>query len=81
MNAKAHFHVLGIPVRIEPFFWIAAVLLAYNLGDARLILMWVAVVLVSVLVHELGHAVALKAFGQSSVIVLHGFGGLTFSQR
>ncbi|HSP01877.1 MAG TPA: M50 family metallopeptidase [Acidimicrobiales bacterium] len=81
MNAKAHFHVLGIPVRIEPFFWIAAVLLAYNLGDARLILMWVAVVLVSVLVHELGHAVALKAFGQSSAIVLHGFGGLTFSQR
>jgi Zn-dependent protease len=81
VNAKAHFHVLGIPVRIEPFFWIAAVLLAYNLGDARLILMWVAVVLVSVLVHELGHAVALKAFGQSSAIVLHGFGGLTFSQR
>ena len=81
MNAKAHFHVLGIPVRIEPFFWIAAVLLAYNLGDARLILMWVAVVLVSVLVHELGHAVALKVFGQSSAIVLHGFGGLTLSQR
>lgn len=81
MNAKAHFHVLGIPVRIEPFFWIAAVLLAYNLGDARLIIMWVVVVLVSVLVHELGHAVALKAFGQSSAIVLHGFGGLTFSQR
>ena len=81
MNAKAHFHVLGIPVRIEPFFWIASVLLAYNLGDARLIIMWVVVVLVSVLVHELGHALALKAFGQSSAIVLHGFGGLTFSQR
>src|SRR5690606_39184993 len=69
------------PVRIEPYCWIAAVMLAYNLGDARLILMWVAVVLGSVLVHELGHAVALKAFGQSSAIVLHGFGGLTFSQR
>lgn len=81
MTAKAHFHVLGIPVRIEPFFWVAAVLLAYNLGDARLIIMWVAVVLVSVLVHELGHAIALKLFGQSSSIVLHGFGGLTFSQR
>jgi hypothetical protein len=81
VTAKAHFHVLGIPVRIEPFFWIASVLLAYNLGDARLIIMWVVVVLASVLVHELGHAVALKAFGQSSAIVLHGFGGLTFSQR
>lgn len=81
VNAKAHFHVLGIPVRIEPFFWIASVLLAYDLGDARLIIMWVAVVLVSVLVHELGHAVALKAFGQPSAIVLHGFGGLTSSPR
>jgi len=81
VTAKAHFHVLGIPVRIEPFFWIGAVFLAYNLGDARLIIMWVAVVLVSVLVHELGHAIALKLFGQSSSIVLHGFGGLTFSQR
>lgn len=81
VTAKAHFHVAGIPVRVEPFFWIAAVLLGYNLGDARLIIMWVFVVLVSVLVHELGHAVALKALGQSSAIVLHGFGGLTLSQR
>lgn len=81
MHAKAHFHVVGIPVRIEPLFWIATVLLAYDLGDARLIVMWVAVVVVSVLVHELGHAIALKAFGQRSSIVLHGFGGLTFSQR
>lgn len=81
MSAKAHFHVVGIPVRVEPLFWITAVLLGYGYGDARLILMWVVVVLVSVLVHELGHAVALKAFGQSSSIVLHGFGGMTFSQR
>jgi len=81
VSAKAHFHVLGIPVRIEPLFWIASVLLAYGLGDARLILMWVAVVLVSVLVHELGHALALKLFGQPSSIVLHGFGGLTTSPR
>ncbi|HEU5084046.1 MAG TPA: M50 family metallopeptidase, partial [Acidimicrobiales bacterium] len=81
MTAKAHFHVLGIPVRIEPLFWIVAVLLGYNLGDARLIITWVGVVVVSVLVHELGHAIALKLFGQTSAIVLHGFGGLTFSQR
>ncbi|HEX4901979.1 MAG TPA: site-2 protease family protein [Acidimicrobiales bacterium] len=81
MTAKAHFHVLGIPVRIEPLFWIASVLLAYNLGDARLIVMWVAVVLVSVLIHELGHGIALKLFGQPSSIVLHGFGGLTSSPR
>ncbi len=81
MHARPHFHVAGIPVRVEPLFWLATVFLAYGLGDARLIIMWVAVVFVSILVHELGHAVALRAFGQSSSIVLHGFGGLTFSQR
>ena len=81
MAADSHFRIAGIPVRIEPVFWIVTVFFAFNLGDARLIIMWVAVVLVSLLVHELGHAFALKAFGQPSSIVLHGFGGVTLSQR
>jgi stage IV sporulation protein FB len=76
-----HFRIAGIPVRIEPIFWVVTALLAFNLDDARLIIIWVAVVLVSVLVHELGHALALKAFGQPSSIVLHGFGGVTLSRR
>lgn len=80
MSANPHFRVAGIPVRIEPLFWLVAVFIAYNLGDARLIIMWVGVVLVSVLVHELGHAIALKGFGQPSSIVLHGFGGVTRSR-
>ena len=81
MAADSHFRIAGIPVRIEPVFWIVTVFFAFNLGDARLIIIWVAVVLVSLLVHELGHAFALKAFGQPSSIVLHGFGGVTLSQR
>lgn len=81
MSSKPHFRVAGIPVRVEPVFWIATVFFAINLGDARLIIMWVFVVLVSILIHELGHAMALKAYGQRSSIVLHGFGGFTLSQR
>ena len=81
MSAKPHFRIAGIPVRIEPVFWIVTVFFAFNLQDARLIITWVAVVLVSILVHELGHAVALKVYGQQSSIVLHGFGGVTISQR
>lgn len=81
MAAHAHFRIAGIPVRIEPIFWLVTVFLAFNLSDARLIIIWVGVVLVSILVHELGHALALKAFGQRSSIVLHGFGGVTLSQR
>ncbi len=76
-----HFRIAGIPVRIEPVFWVVTVFLAFNLNDASLIVIWVAVVLVSVLVHELGHALVLKVFGQRSSIVLHGFGGVTLSQR
>ena len=45
------------------------------------VLVWIACSFVSILVHELGHGFALKAFGQPSVIVLHGFGGVTISQR
>ena len=81
MAAHPHFRIAGIPVRIEPVFWIVTVFFAFGLRDARLIIMWTAVVLVSILVHELGHAVALKAFGQPSSIVLHGFGGVTLSPR
>lgn len=81
MSAKSHFRIAGIPVRIEPVFWVVTAFIAFNLGDARLIIVWVAVVAVSVLVHELGHALVLKAFGQRSSIVLHGFGGVTLSQR
>ena len=79
--AKSHFRVAGIPVRIEPIFWIVTVFFAFNLSDARLIIIWVGVVLVSLLVHELGHALALKVFGHPSSIVLHGFGGVTLSNR
>ena len=81
MHPHPHFKVAGIPIRIEPVFWIVTVFMAFGLDDVRLIITWVAVVLVSLLVHELGHAVALKAFGQPSSIVLHGFGGVTLSAR
>ena len=81
MTASPHFRLFGIPVRVEVMFWLVTGVLGYSLGSAALVLTWIAVVFVSVLVHELGHAIALRAFGQRSAIVLHGFGGLTFSQR
>lgn len=81
VSARPHFHIAGIPIRIEPIFWVITAILGFRLQEPSLIAMWVAVVLVSILVHELGHAFALKIFGQNSSIVLHGFGGLTLSQR
>jgi Zn-dependent protease len=82
-GGRAQFRVAGIPVRVEPVFFVIAALfgLRYAEIDASLVLVWMAVTFVSILVHELGHGLVLKAFGQPSTIVLHGFGGVTISRR
>lgn len=75
--------IAGIPIRIEPVFFVIAALFGLSYADeaVSLVFVWVAVTLVSILVHELGHALVLKAFGQPSSIVLHGLGGVTISNR
>jgi stage IV sporulation protein FB len=72
-----HFRLFGFPVRIHPFFWLVTVLFGAA-GDTRPweLLVWIAVVLVSILVHELGHAVLQRQFGGRPRIVIHGMGGL-----
>lgn len=74
----ASFRVGSIPVRIELPFFLIAVLLGINARRGVLLLGWVAVVFVSILVHELGHAFVGRAFGEQVSIVLHATGGLTF---
>ena len=83
MSAKPHFSIARIPVRVEPVFLVIAGLWGLEYLDLgfEFVLVWIACSFVSILVHELGHGFALKAFGQASVIVLHGFGGVTISQR
>jgi stage IV sporulation protein FB len=75
--AKAHFRLFGIPIRIEPFFIVVAFLFGLNIEPLWLVFAFVVVVFVSVLVHELGHALTYRTLGQRSAIVLHGFGGFT----
>lgn len=79
MSARPHFKIAGIPVRVEPVFFVIAVLFGLRYDSLRLILIWVICTFVSILVHELGHGFALKLFGEPSAIVLHGFGGVTIS--
>src|SRR5262249_20643518 len=60
------------------WFWIGALILGSStmkLGP-QFLAIWVAVVFVSILVHELGHAVAFRYFGSDADIVLYAFGGL-----
>jgi Zn-dependent protease len=57
-----------------------AVLLGSSSGSIVQILIWVLVVFVSILIHEMGHALAMRYYGQSSQIVLHFSGGLTIPE-
>src|SRR5438552_2684847 len=75
-----HFPLFGFRVRIHPFFWLGTVLLGSNVlredNGLALLGIWIVVVFVSILVHELGHAVAYRLYGSHAHIILWGFGGL-----
>ena len=75
MNSK-------IPIKIAPFYWVSSLLIAYinTQGSPNFwlgMLAWMVVIFVSILVHELGHALVAKSFGQNPSIRLVAFGGLT----
>jgi Zn-dependent protease len=71
------FRIGKIPVRVLPSFFIMAALLGMSLSNPIKLVCWVVVVLASVIVHELGHAVVGQAFGLEPSIALHGAGGTT----
>ncbi len=73
------FRLAGIPVRVTPWFWIVMALLGssiYSNEGPLYLLLWVACGFVSILVHEMGHAVAAKLFGSPVSITLIAFGGI-----
>lgn len=72
------FTFLGIPVRIHPLFWIISAVLGWE-SSVQGVAIWVACVLVSILVHEYGHGLSARMLGFPASIVLHGMGGLCFS--
>lgn len=68
--------ILGIPVRIEPSFLLISVMVGAFGGTVMGMITWMVVSFVAILVHELGHALVMRAYGFEPYIVLHGFGGL-----
>jgi Zn-dependent protease len=73
------FRLFGIPVEVSILFFVTVVLIRprRSAGDAALVAAWVVVAFVSVLLHELGHALAGRAFGQHPRIRLFAMGGVT----
>ena len=70
-----NFSVLGFPVRVHPLFWLMCLLMGSQ-RDAKGILIVTVVFFVSILIHELGHALMIRRFGREAHIVLYMMGGL-----
>lgn len=69
----------SIPVRIQPFFLVLILLIGWlSTQSLPLTMVWAVVIFFSVLIHELGHALTAKSFGQSVMIELFGMGGVTY---
>ena len=82
-----NFKLFGIPIQVQAFFWFV---MAYLGGGIKLLsaptstalvstAVFVGAGFLSILVHELGHALMMKKFGRHPHIVLHGMGGYAMS--
>lgn len=74
------FTIFGIPVEVQPFFWITLIILGgANGADSKEaifeIVLFVLAGFISILVHELGHALTARKYGANVHIVLQAFGG------
>jgi Zn-dependent protease len=78
MGEMPAFRLFGIPVTIHPSFLVIAALLGFS---GRLpvtyLVAWVVVVFISILIHELGHALTARSYGAEVEIELNAIGGLT----
>lgn len=74
------FSLFGIPVRVEPLFWLTLAILGGGLSaksSAALLLvaLFVLAAFVSVLIHEMGHALMIRKFGLPTEVTLTTLGG------
>ncbi|MDI3282082.1 site-2 protease family protein [Polyangium sp. 15x6] len=83
-----NFRLFGIDVEVQASFWFSTVLLGISFvdlsrGPAGLVplALWAFVVLVSVLMHEFGHALAIRRYRIQPEITLFLMGGVTRWQQ
>ena len=75
------FQLFGIPIRIHPVFWISAAMMLWDPERLDHVILGVICVFVSVLIHELGHALVFRHYGWPSEIVIYFLGGYATATR
>ena len=77
-----NFRLLGIPVRVNPFFWALAAFLGWSGRSGTEVIVWIACVFVSIMAHEFGHALTARSLlRQRPAVILHMLGGLCIYDR
>lgn len=77
LHAMLRFRLLGIPVGVHASFLFVA-LIGPTSSGVVVIAVWTLAALVSILLHELGHALVARSFGAHDIdVTLYGLGGLT----
>jgi len=77
-----NFQVLGFPVRVHPFFWLVGLVMGLSGRPSGIeMVIWIFAMFVSILIHELGHALMIRRFGRDAHIVLYAMGGLAIEGR
>lgn len=72
------FRVFGMPVTVRASFLIIAAIIGFaGVDNPEETIAWIVIVFVSILIHELGHAMTARSFGSDVAIELNGLGGLT----
>jgi Zn-dependent protease len=81
-NYDLHFRLFGIPVRVHPFFWLIALVSGARADvTPKQTFIWIVALFVSIVIHEMGHAVAILFYGYRPWITLHWLGGLASQDR
>ena len=74
------FSILGIPVQVQFWFWITMAFIggglhAANSTEILLVVVFMLAGFLSILVHEMGHALMIRKYGLPTSITLQAFGG------